>query len=114
MKVPVIVVLAERDFSTGSVLKLTAGSIIEFDIASDSELTLMIANKYVATGRAVKIGENFGLRLLQCGFDVVHEFRRISESVPDSGCQAPPARSTRRSGQGLRAAAVLGPWGGTG
>lgn len=67
MKVPVIVTLAERDSPVASVLSLTAGSIIEFDVRADSEFRLMIANKCVGAGQAVKVGENFGLRLSQVG-----------------------------------------------
>jgi flagellar motor switch protein FliN/FliY len=67
MQVPVIVTLAERDATVGSVLSLTTGSIIEFDVRADSEFRLMIANKCVGTGQAVKAGEHFGLRLTRVG-----------------------------------------------
>jgi flagellar motor switch protein FliN/FliY len=63
MKVPVLVTLVERDLPLSGILGWTAGSIIEFDVPSDSELHLVIANKEIGRGHAVKVGENFGLRI---------------------------------------------------
>ncbi|UCG16885.1 MAG: FliM/FliN family flagellar motor switch protein [Phycisphaerales bacterium] len=63
MKVPVIVTLVERDLTLSGILAWTAGSIIEFDTPSNSELHLVIANKEIGRGHAVKVGENFGLRI---------------------------------------------------
>jgi flagellar motor switch protein FliN/FliY len=65
--VPVIVTLAERDATVASVLSLTTGSIIEFDVRADSKFRLMIANKCIGAGHAVKAGEHFGLRLTRVG-----------------------------------------------
>lgn len=67
MRVPVLVNLAERDVSLHSVLHWTPGSIIEFDKPADSELRLVIANKPIGSGHAVKVGENFGLRVTLIG-----------------------------------------------
>ena len=44
-----------------------AGSIIELTKKADSELDLMINNKAVGAGLAVKVGENFGIRLTYVG-----------------------------------------------
>ena len=43
------------------------GSIIEFDKLGDSELDLMINNRVIGQGSAVKVGENFGLRIQTIG-----------------------------------------------
>ncbi len=67
MRVPVLVTLAARDVSLSSVLNWTLGSIIEFDIPADSELQLVIGNKPIGRGHAVKVGENFGLRVTTIG-----------------------------------------------
>ncbi len=67
MRVPVLVNLAERDVSLHSVLRWTPGSIIEFDKPADSDLRLVIANKPIGSGHAVKVGENFGLRVTMIG-----------------------------------------------
>ncbi|HMO27589.1 MAG TPA: FliM/FliN family flagellar motor switch protein, partial [Tepidisphaeraceae bacterium] len=48
-------------------LRLGNGAIIEFDRGSDQPLELMINNKTIGLGNAVKVGENFGLRLTQVG-----------------------------------------------
>src|SRR5580658_2218551 len=65
LQVPVIVKLAERRLSVSEVMRLGAGAIIEFFKASDKPLDLRINNKVVATGEAVKVGENFGMRITQ-------------------------------------------------
>lgn len=67
LQVPVIVKLAERKFNIAEVLRMQTGAILEFAKASDEPLELMINNKTVALGEAVKVGENFGLRIQQIG-----------------------------------------------
>lgn len=67
LSVPVIVKLAERKISLQEVLRLSNGSIIEFYKSSDDALELMINNKSIGLGAAVKVGENFGIRLTQIG-----------------------------------------------
>jgi flagellar motor switch protein FliN/FliY len=67
LEVPVIVKLAERMLSMSEVLRLGVGSIIEFEKSNDEPLHLMINNKTIAIGEAVKVGENFGLRIRQIG-----------------------------------------------
>jgi len=61
--VPVSVILAERTMSVRSILEVTAGSIIEFDVPCDTRLTLAVGNRPIGRGQAVKIGEKFGLRV---------------------------------------------------
>ena len=63
LSVPVSVILAERDMTIGSILGLTAGAIIEFDVRFDADLTLHAADRTIGRGQAVKVGENFGLRV---------------------------------------------------
>jgi len=65
LQVPVIVKLAERKLSVSEVMRLGAGAIIEFFKPSDQPLELLINNKTIASGEAVKVGENFGLRITQ-------------------------------------------------
>jgi flagellar motor switch protein FliN/FliY len=67
LQVPVIVKLAERKFNVSEVLRIQPGAILEFNKASDESLELMINNKSIAVGEAVKIGEYFGLRIQQIG-----------------------------------------------
>lgn len=67
LRVPVIVKLAERRINLQEVLRLNTGSIIEFHKDSDEPLDLMVNNKTIGIGIAVKCGENFGLKLTQVG-----------------------------------------------
>jgi flagellar motor switch protein FliN/FliY len=48
-------------------MRLGPGAIIEFVKASDEPLELLINNKAIALGDAVKVGENFGLKINQIG-----------------------------------------------
>ncbi len=67
LQVPVIVKLAERRLPVAEVLRLGVGSIIEFVKRSDEPLDLLVNNRPVAVGEAVKVGENFGLRVRHVG-----------------------------------------------
>jgi flagellar motor switch protein FliN/FliY len=67
LEVPVIVKLAERRLTMSEVLRLGVGAIIEFSKANGEPLELLINNKAIGLGEAVKVGENFGLRITQIG-----------------------------------------------
>jgi flagellar motor switch protein FliN/FliY len=67
LSVPVIVKLAERKLNVNEVMRLGNGAIIEFFKSSEEPLELLINNKVIGLGEAVKVGENFGLRLTQIG-----------------------------------------------
>lgn len=63
ISVPVAVMLAERDMPVETILDIRVGTIIEFDVPFDSELTLLVTDHPIGAGHAVKLGENFGLRV---------------------------------------------------
>jgi flagellar motor switch protein FliN/FliY len=67
LPVPVNVKLAERKIAVESLLGMTVGTIIEFDVPFDSDLTLQVGNRTIGHGQAVKVGERFGLRLSRVG-----------------------------------------------
>ncbi|MFZ4575243.1 MAG: FliM/FliN family flagellar motor switch protein [Phycisphaerales bacterium] len=67
LEVPVVVLLGERQMTVNEILGLLPGSIIELPKNAESELDLIIANKPVGCGFAVKVGENFGIRLSYVG-----------------------------------------------
>ncbi len=67
IKVPLMVVLAQRKMPVREILSMCIGSIIEFDKPFDEELELLVNNRSIAFGHAVKIGENFGLRISRIG-----------------------------------------------
>ncbi|MHC4698308.1 MAG: FliM/FliN family flagellar motor switch protein [Planctomycetota bacterium] len=63
LSLPVTVTLAERNMAIEMILATRVGTIIEFNVPFDAELTLCVANQRIGQGHAVKIGENFGLRI---------------------------------------------------
>ena len=67
LEVPVIVRLAERTLPMSEILNLSTGAIVEFNKPVDSQLHLLINNKCIGHGQAVKVGENFGLRVTHIG-----------------------------------------------
>jgi flagellar motor switch protein FliN/FliY len=67
LQVPIIVRLAERKLNVNEVMRLGTGAIIEFFKSSDEPLELLVNNKVIGVGEAVKVGENFGLRLTRVG-----------------------------------------------
>src|SRR4051812_23324842 len=76
MRVPVIVRLAERTMTMSEVMRLGVGAIVEFTRSSDEPLELLVNNKVVGLGEAVKVGENFGLKISQIG-DVKQVIRSL-------------------------------------
>ena len=50
-----------------SILAMTVGSIIEFEVPADSDLDLIVGTESIGAGQAVKVGENFGLRITRMG-----------------------------------------------
>lgn len=76
LEVPVIVKLAERKLLLSEVMRLGVGAIIEFIKSSEEPLQLLINNKPIGVGEAVKVGENFGLRITQVG-----DIKQIIESL---------------------------------
>jgi len=79
MNVPVQVSvrLAEKRLELDSVLSLVPGSIITFNKSCEELLDLYVNNHQFARGEAVKIGENFGLRLTEVGVKPV----RVSQVI---------------------------------
>ena len=67
LEVPVIVQLSDRYMEMADVLALNVGSVIEFDRKFDAELELVVSDRQVGLGHAVKVGENFGLRITRIG-----------------------------------------------
>ncbi len=67
IEVPIIVQLGRRRLPLGDVVSLIPGAIIELPKGANEELELLVNNKVVGTGTAVKVGENFGLRVSRIG-----------------------------------------------
>jgi flagellar motor switch protein FliN/FliY len=67
LSVPVIVQVGERFLPMDDVLALGPGAILELTKSSEDELELLVNNKVIAKGVAVKVGENFGIRITTIG-----------------------------------------------
>jgi flagellar motor switch protein FliN/FliY len=67
LEVPLIVEIASRRMPLAEAVNLTHGAIIEFPKQAESDLRILINNKAVGTGNAVKVGENFGVRIKGVG-----------------------------------------------
>lgn len=67
LEVPVIVQIAERSMTVREVTSLVPGAIIELPKLADEELELMVNNVGIGTGTAVKVGENYGIKVTYIG-----------------------------------------------
>ena len=67
LEVPLIVRLGERQMTLAQVISLVPGVIIELPKSAEEELELLVNNKRLGLGTAVKVGENFGIRITQIG-----------------------------------------------
>ncbi len=67
LEVPLIVQIAQRSMPLKEVLLVVPGSIIELPKPADGDLDILVNNKQIGTGTAVKVGENFGVRVSYLG-----------------------------------------------
>ncbi|RMH25369.1 MAG: hypothetical protein D6693_08910 [Planctomycetota bacterium] len=63
LEVPLIVEIGARVMPLESILGLGPGSIIELPKGIDEELEIKVNNTTIGLGQAVKVGENFGVRV---------------------------------------------------
>ncbi|MGB1124716.1 MAG: FliM/FliN family flagellar motor switch protein [Phycisphaeraceae bacterium] len=63
LKVPLIVTVGAQRMPLDSVLGFAPGSIVELSKSADEPLEILINNKEVGIGEAIKVGENFGVRI---------------------------------------------------
>jgi flagellar motor switch protein FliN/FliY len=67
LRVPVIVQVGQRRAPLQDILGLGPGAIFELGKSSEDDLELLINNKVIGRGAAVKVGENFGIRINSIG-----------------------------------------------
>lgn len=90
IEVPIIVLLGQRSSTVRESLQLTPGVILEIPKRVEDELELLVNNKVIASGTAVKVGENFGLRLNSVG-DVLERVQALgpqADNRPDANPDA--------------------------
>jgi flagellar motor switch protein FliN/FliY len=63
LRVPLIVQLAGAQIGVSDIMQWGRGTIVEFNKSVDSRLDLLVNNIAIGAGEAVKVGENFGLRV---------------------------------------------------
>jgi len=78
LEVPVIVQIAERMMPVEDVVSMTPGAIIELPKSSNEDLEILVNNKIIGTGTAVKVGENFGVRVSYIG-DLSHRLSAMGD-----------------------------------
>jgi flagellar motor switch protein FliN/FliY len=67
LEVPLIVQIAQRAMAAHEVFSLEPGAIIELPKTAEEPLDVLINNRIIGQGQAVKVGENFGIRMLVIG-----------------------------------------------
>lgn len=67
LDVPLIVEIGRRRMSVDDVVALGPGAILELNKDAEDELEVLVNNKHVGKGNAVKVGENFGVRITSIG-----------------------------------------------
>lgn len=67
LEVPLVVVLGERPLKINEIRNWVPGSIIELAKGAEADLEVRVNNKFIGTGTAVKIGENFGIQVNYIG-----------------------------------------------
>lgn len=67
LEVPLSVQIASRQMTMREVANLSPGAIIELPKGADEELEIIVSNRQIGVGTAVKVGENFGIRVTYVG-----------------------------------------------
>lgn len=78
LEVPFVVVLGERAQLINSIRNWIPGSIIELTKEAEEDLDIRINNRPIGQGSAVKVGENFGIKINYIG----DPFERINALGP--------------------------------
>jgi flagellar motor switch protein FliN/FliY len=92
LEIPLIVRLAERPIALADVLSLAPGAILELPKTSEEELDVLVNNRLIGRGHAVKIGENFGI-----GITEIHNAaHRVAAIANRSGAERAPHPDERR------------------
>ena len=90
LEVPLIVVIAQRDMPVREVMNLAPGAILELPKAADDDLEVLVNNKSVGAGRAVKVGEHFGVRITYVG-DLAERIEAMGDAAADDPPLPAPA-----------------------
>ena len=110
LEVPVIVQIAERTMPVEEVLSIVPGAIIELPKSADDDLEILVNNKAIGTGAAVKIGENYGIRVTYIG-DLSQRIIALGEdraaAEPDDLPDFQTAASSSRLSSRIRTTCII-------
>ncbi len=67
IQVPVIAVIGETQMLLADVLKLAPGTVIEIGKGSREPLDLMVGDRQIGSGKAIRKGEYFGVQVTEIG-----------------------------------------------
>ncbi len=88
LEVPVIVQIAERVMTVDEVTAIAPGAIIELPKSAIDDLEIRVNNKTIGTGNAVKVGENYGIRVTFLG-DLDDRITAMGAEVPVQQAEDP-------------------------
>lgn len=93
LEVPIVVLLGERQMTVTGVLALAPGAIIELPKPAEDELDLLVNNRKIGQGTAVKLGENFGIRITHIGdeadrIDAINEDESAADMMSEDDAAA--------------------------
>ncbi len=88
LEVPVIVQIGDRMMPLEDVMNLAPGAIIELPKPADEELEILVNNKQIGLGNAVKVGENFGVRVTYVGDVRLRIAALAGQEVADAAASA--------------------------
>lgn len=63
LPIPITVRIASKSTAMQDIAHLQPGTIIELPKRADEDLDIMVNSSVIAKGRAVKVGENFGVEI---------------------------------------------------
>lgn len=93
LEVPVVVVLGERTMRTSDLLALRPGAILELPKRAGDPLDLLLNNRAIGSGEAVKVGEKFGIRIATIGT----RSARLRTAAEGRAADNPPADELRNA-----------------
>ncbi|MHC4590255.1 MAG: FliM/FliN family flagellar motor switch protein [Planctomycetota bacterium] len=88
LEVPVIVQIAERMMPVEDVVSMSPGAIMELPKSANADLEILVNNKIIGMGTAVKVGENFGVRISYVG-DLSHRLSAMGGEADPGVAEAP-------------------------
>ena len=78
MELPVMVRFASTRMLMRDLLKLTAGSIIEFNRSQENPVEILVNKRIVARGSAVVVEGNYGVRIAEVAPDSAPTVGKVS------------------------------------